>query len=565
MRRTVGATGRVARYSILKWGAGGAAAALIAGLLSVGPVSAVVPQAPPEQKNRTLFTLAIDGQISYRDNAAEQLPWGPAGLAVSEDGTVWIIDGAAHRLLGFSQTGRPRGVVDLDDRVVGIGGLATFGPSLVVLDSAAEKPQVLVVDSATGKTSTRIELPASAYLDQGLSGVGVEADGTIYAELEGGASIVRVARVSTGTPVAARVAPDKASGLRLGVGTVRVKEHTNWRVPAEIDVNGQIIAVESSNKEITARIAGATRDELFLDVAETSQDSSGKLMVDSTIRLFSPQGKPIGVARVPKGEVIRATTTSITPDGRILALVADLAAVSVVELGVVPPGQLPEVLPDPAPPERIVAGAREGKTQAASAEPQTAAAATACVSRSTMASRDSTYRSNSHYYSSTNISGACANRGKPRYLGSAGTYSSVPYQWGGFDTVSSFNAQMSPGTGKAGDITKGDTLSCAHGIDCSGFVSRIWGLSSKKSTTSLTGVSAAIPNSWLQPYDIFLTDGHTMLYRSRGSGGYYVSESTTKDSKDRVIYQFQGASYVDGFTTRRSSTVCCNPNVEPCP
>lgn len=183
-----------------------------------------------------------------------------------------------------------------------------------------------------------------------------------------------------------------------------------------------------------------------------------------------------------------------------------------------------------------------------------------------MASRDSAYRSNSKSLSADNITGSCSGRKKPRYLGSAGTYSSVPYKWGGFDSVSSFNAHMSPKTGRAGDVSSGDTLSCAYGVDCSGFVSRVWGLSSKKGTSTLPGISPVIPKSWLLPYDIFNKDGHVMLYRSTASGGYYVSEATTKDNKDRVIYQFQDADYVGDFVPRRYNKVClgCTPK-DPCP
>lgn len=183
-----------------------------------------------------------------------------------------------------------------------------------------------------------------------------------------------------------------------------------------------------------------------------------------------------------------------------------------------------------------------------------------------MASRDSAYRSNSKSLSETNITGSCSGRKKPHYLGSAKTYSSVPYKWGGFDSVSSFNSHMSPKTGRAGDVSSGDTLSCAYGVDCSGFVSRVWGVSSKKGTSTLPGIAPVIPESWLLPYDIFNKSGHVMLYRSKASGGYYVSEATTKDNKDRVVYQFQEADYVDGFVPRRYNNVClgCTPK-DPCP
>jgi hypothetical protein len=182
-----------------------------------------------------------------------------------------------------------------------------------------------------------------------------------------------------------------------------------------------------------------------------------------------------------------------------------------------------------------------------------------------MASTDSAYRSNSKYLSNTNIGGACTGRTKPRYLGSAGTYGSVSYKWGGFNTVAQFNNAMDPQTGKAGDINDDSgTLSCAYGVDCSGFVSRVWQLTSKHSTYDLPNISTATSVSLMRRYDLFNKASHAMLYRSKTSTGFYVSESTTANSLDRVVYRHVTTSYANGFTPRRYNNVCCEPD-EQCP
>ena len=96
----------------------------------------------------------------------------------------------------------------------------------------------------------------------------------------------------------------------------------------------------------------------------------------------------------------------------------------------------------------------------------------------------------------------------------------MPYQWGGFDTPESFAASLARGE-VAGDISTpakrklGDAGASRHsaGIDCSGFVSRCWGLSRPYSTRQLPEICTPL-ESWLQlqPGDILLNDRHVLLF-----------------------------------------------------
>lgn len=101
-----------------------------------------------------------------------------------------------------------------------------------------------------------------------------------------------------------------------------------------------------------------------------------------------------------------------------------------------------------------------------------------------------------------------------------GSASSMPYQWGGFDTPESFLEKIAAGK-KAGDVASnakralGDagvsTESC--GIDCSGFVSRCWNLKRPYSTRELPGICKQL-GSWneLRAGDILLNDRHVVLF-----------------------------------------------------
>lgn len=97
----------------------------------------------------------------------------------------------------------------------------------------------------------------------------------------------------------------------------------------------------------------------------------------------------------------------------------------------------------------------------------------------------------------------------------------MPYQWGGFDTPESFLRSVAKGE-YAGDVStqdkraKGDDAVSeqAAGIDCSGLVSRCWGLKRPYSTKQLPEICDRL-SSWdeLKAGDILLNDRHVLLFK----------------------------------------------------
>ena len=90
-----------------------------------------------------------------------------------------------------------------------------------------------------------------------------------------------------------------------------------------------------------------------------------------------------------------------------------------------------------------------------------------------------------------------ARRGDHRGWWQPGTPATgMPYKWGGFDTPQQFLAGIAAGD-KAGDIATpakrladdAGTSRESRGIDCSGFVSRCWGLDRPYSTRELPEIS----------------------------------------------------------------------------
>lgn len=97
----------------------------------------------------------------------------------------------------------------------------------------------------------------------------------------------------------------------------------------------------------------------------------------------------------------------------------------------------------------------------------------------------------------------------------------VPYKWGGFDSLESFQKGIKSGKA-AGDVYNSEkrrlggaaVSSNAVGIDCSGFISRCWNLPEKQSTNSLPSLCKPLPSvTDLKPGDIMNAEGgHVILF-----------------------------------------------------
>lgn len=138
----------------------------------------------------------------------------------------------------------------------------------------------------------------------------------------------------------------------------------------------------------------------------------------------------------------------------------------------------------------------------------------------------------------------------------------VPYKWGGFDTLASFDEGIRQGKA-AGDVYTAEkrrlggraVSASAVGIDCSGFISRCWKLSRKHSTSMLFGISESLASSRdLRPGDVMNTaEGHVFLFvrwldDDRNTALFYEASPFSKTlASERKIAELETA----GFTPLR--------------
>ncbi len=126
----------------------------------------------------------------------------------------------------------------------------------------------------------------------------------------------------------------------------------------------------------------------------------------------------------------------------------------------------------------------------------------------------------------------------------------LPYQWGGFRTIAGFDQGLLDGK-YAGDIaTTGVSYYCV-GVDCSGFVSRCWKLSSHYSTRMMDDNITIAYDSWdkIQPADAVHKPGHVRLFVDFNTDGSLLTvEAAGRDW--RVSYHSYNYSDLTSYTPR---------------
>ena len=474
----------------------------------------------------------------------EMLAWGPSAFTVAPDGSYWIADTAANRILQYDSTCNLSAVIALDDSIVGINDLEVTDGSLWVLDSSAITP-TLVQLAMDGRNLTRLEISPS--MQPGLSGIALSEQGEVLIEQYGGASLWRITHDKDGSHFALQDGY-LHHGMRYAASLGNL-DATDAKKGTVSVGNDQIEVVTSSDLR-GLRILGVAPDRSFYVIADEVAVGD-TIRVDRTVHHYGADGSPLGVARVPldRERVHVANGLAMGPNGTIymLATREDHAEIQRLEFG----SRLPPIL----------SASTNARTTSQDVQPQSPQ----CIQRQTIIDNARAYLNNSKYLSTVNIDDglqSCSGRTKPRYLNAgAGNYPSVPYDWGGFDSVNGYNGFMDPNTYQAGDIwwcDNGCVEACSKGVDCSGYVSRAWGLATKYSTGSLTGISTPLSSfGALQRGDILdLPASHVALFSSFApNGGVNVYEATT-DNLDRVVYRTWDLAKAANYTPFRYNDIC---------
>ena len=131
----------------------------------------------------------------------------------------------------------------------------------------------------------------------------------------------------------------------------------------------------------------------------------------------------------------------------------------------------------------------------------------------------------------------------------------VPYKWGGFNTLDEFSSGLLENKFAGDRITDCSQNYCVSnycvGVDCSGFVSRCWNLSTHYSTAMMDDNITIAYDNWdeLKPGDAIHKVGHVRLVVLKNNDGSILTvESSGYDWK--VSYRTYNLSQLTAYTPR---------------
>jgi hypothetical protein len=500
------------------------------------------------QETSVVLSIPVGGEgINYANTDVEESePWGPSAISIAPDGTFLIVDTVDNEVLRFRPDGSQMPTIKVDN-VVGITDVTANAAHIFVLDESATTPAIVRFTTEGVLEDSQLLTPQllggglrSRESLRSLSGLATAEDGDVLLEFNSGESTRRLDN---------RAALDSSlRGRRFSVEVPTLQSQLSDGGRGLVLLDGQRFAevrVENLVAELKILSVNANGD-VFVVLDELA--ALPQVNVDQTVRRYSSNGTLTGVARVPIRESYTYVRHSpgIDRDSQVIALITKKGRnAEVVRLNF--RTELVPILP------------RSTFIQS-NANP-----ANACTrTRSQIASMARRYIDNSVPLNITNLDGACEGRRKPRYLkATAGRYSSVAYDWGGAETVESYNAQMAQNRA-AGDIDTNGVERCSIGVDCSGFVTRCWGFSDpsvKYGTSTLPSISSEINILELLQGDILNRAGrHVVLFdklMSDGNGNYVMAwESITTDNADRVVHEKSSWRRFAGYVARRYRQVC---------
>jgi cell wall-associated NlpC family hydrolase len=469
---------------------------LIAFSVFGGCSAELLPGQAPEPITIATLPLGLNG-VGYEGiNEAEVEPWGPSGLRVDNDGTLWLIDAAARRVIHFDRSGALLDVIPLDGMAVGPVDLYLHRSDLFLLDRAAMFPSVVRV-SREGELVGMVALPAG--LEASAQGFVANDDDRVLLSF-GGTAVAEVLGNSGGLTIAApEIYSREGRAIELSFPDATRDDEIGREL--HVDIGNSQLAIRTQFFISSVALLAVKADGSFvLSMEEVTFDPV--VLTDSTIWHVAADGAVLGKAREPvqAQRVFVPRGVALDREDALLALKTSFDGASVVEL----PWQseLVPVLGEMVDEERAFEVVET--EQPAKAAVQTVGdvavatqAATACVRREDMITRAFEYVNNWTWLSRKNVdrdNTRCAGRAVPRYfstlkqakavntpIGCVGSapdigyecIRSIPYDWGGWTTIANYARSMRTGA-QAGDVDIAAIEGCSTGVDCSGLIGRLW-------------------------------------------------------------------------------------------
>lgn len=313
---------------------------------------------------------------------------------------------------------------------------------------------------------------------------------------------------------------------------------------AKIQVGNTSLVVKVEHMLGGVKYLGVTpAGEILIQVTEVLP--TRVVQIDQTVHKFDLGGNWLSVARIPVSErfIPIEHATAMQTSGKVFTLIPLKNSIELRELTF-------STLP--------LAPLSFEKSDV-NVKPNIAGACT--MTRADMVERAKEIVDLPVQLSAANVNGVlngkrCAGRQTPRYIKGAGAFSGIPYDWGGFDGVPEFVEAMQQGRA-AGDVDTANVEACSYGLDCSGFVSRVWRQTKKYGTFTLHEISGPVGVKSMLTGDVFnLSGSHVILFERFTNNGIQGWESTKYNALDRSVYIESTWDRIAGYQPRRFNSVC---------
>jgi hypothetical protein len=547
----------------------GAALLTVALTLSIVYAGSAIAGKKGVGEDTEVFSLGIGtgpAQIGYAEGNGDVDAWGPFSFTVLNNGNIAVLDGANRRILVVNESGEEVKSVPFSDLgLVRPVDIREWRGRLAVSEGNTTPQAIVLVNLNSWRSEERIEVPDALVelgglleetSDGGLQLVVGSAEAHLLATATKGygKATMRLAQSAIDVPSVGRVAVETGDPAK-GVGhTIRMTQ-----APEGVQVARSMSA--SGLAATHLKVVGSSKDgNLLVKTAywlPKGDDYEIRFYIEELSRGTL---ETVACATLPVGDFFVTPDRYVAVDrqGRVWSMVPTRDEVSFHIL-----------TPSPGAPD-VTSGSlarrmtsvvqavgsafsKVFKTDAAMADGSYTTPWTRTQGRSVALGYYYLYWycNSEAYYRSCGTPGGSGldGNGRPDFITTYNTtYQWAPYAWGHWNTSAEIYNYVGTSGHDAGDSSGGYdaegnahyTLSCVYGVDCSGLVSRVWGLTSWKHGTSTLPDHATMLSDSGMPYsmtsmDVCLHSGHVVLYDgSAGGDTFYVIEATT-EGYDRVV------------------------------
>ena len=489
-----------------------------------------------------------DVGVTYANvGTKETNPSGPEAFTIDDNGNFIIEDTVAGRLLYYSKTCAFIGSIELPKEAFYAIDVK-FKNGLWVLSSEAHSASIWHL-SLTGNVLDKIISPIG--LNDGLTGFSIGKDH----------SLVMIKNYGEFTlPIEPITASNEAKPIKFINGIIKNGIQYTAKV-YEDHKSGTLyfgkkeIIVNVNNPLLSLSIFAINDDgSVYVSVDEGGYTTEKGVNIISTIRRYSADGLITGVANIPNdGDIETENSLSLDNKGNVYEISSQISRMKITKLVFVPFYEIKQLVFK----QFINNNSSQLNTNGNINQ------SWCSIFRPNVLSIADEYVNNSTNISQDSIDGnSCQNRTKPPYLKNAAIYSSVSYAWGGFDSISSFNSRMTQNIA-AGNVNASNaglyaTRQCpAAGIDCSGFVSRVWSLIIHNRTSDLFTIAHTIDSiEHLRGGDALdKNNSHVRLFDTSNGNETTVYESSASVG-GYVIHRPLNLKFFNGFIPIRYNKIC---------